>query len=379
MTEYSRQDVEFRLRVSVPTSGTFVLNYSLLGGSHVLGSSYDWVEYQDEIVEITHTRNKDFTSGIFMRPIANTASITLRAPDLDPNLNPYIHPNTRVILEWKPVISGTWESCLTGYIQEVESSYNYNGGSVITINAEDMMTRFLNAPISSFSAPSQPIWITFDSFIPQAFTAANLSDGVYSPSFVSSSNTKMQAVNGALSYTDTTVGQIINDLVDMELGQVYFQNIGSSIYLFADQRDYAGYQTYNGFTSNFDNFTSGYSSDYLFSTIRASLTSAPGSVYTKTNSDVATFYGDITQSAELNLATTTDLDQWMSSIVQYSPGVRIKDFSTPYFVLPKMRDYVYIVNDFIGQTEGILQGFVSSTIYVSPTSVSTSMQLYQPI
>jgi hypothetical protein len=378
MTEYARQDVELRLRVSIPSAGTFVLNTSLLNGSDVLGSSYDWVDYQDEIVEINHTRNKDVTSGIFIRPIANTASIVLRAPELDPNLNPYIHPNTRVMLDWKPVVSGTWTNCLTGYIKEVDSTYNYNGGSIISIEAEDMMTRFLNAPIASFTAPSQPLWITWDTFAPLAIAAAGLDDGVYDPNDLGSI-TGMKAVNGALSYENTTVGRIVNDLVDMELGQVYFGTISGNVYLFFDQRDYPGYDTFNGYTTNFDSFTSGYSSDYLFSTIQASLTSAPATVYTRTNTDVANFYGDITQTAQLNLATTVDLDQWMASILQHSPGVRIKEFSTPYFVLPRMRDYVYIVNDFIGQTEGILQAIVSSTIYVTPTSVSTQMQLFQPV
>lgn len=374
MTDYSRDDIELRIQVSVPSDGIFVLGHSLLNGADILGDSYDWIVYQDELVEVTHTRRRDVTSGIFVRPVSNEASITIRATDLDPNVNPFIHPNTKIKLEWKPVADVYWQNCLTGFMTDVQTVYNYNGGSLINIQAEDMMRRLLNAPITSYTQVAQETWRTLNSIIPIAITAAGLDDAVYTPVFnqdfpYSASN------HAALSYSNTTAGQIINDLMDMELGMLYFE--GESLRF--QWRSWESLTAHRGYTNNMDSFVSGYSSEYLFSTIFASLTSAPSVVYTKTNTDVSSFFGDITQTAQLNLASKQQLDQWIDSIIQWSPSVRISTFSTPYFVLPAMNDLVYIINDFTGQTTGVYQSFVESSVYVDPTSVSTSMTLFQPV
>ncbi len=374
MTTYSRSDIEVRVQVAVPQAGIFTLGQSLLNGSDVLGSAYQWDIYQDDLVEVSHTRRNDVTSGIFCRPVEQVATIVARSGQLDPNLNADIHPNTKIKLDWKPVVSGTWQNLITGYISAVQSQYNYQGNVVVTIEVEDMMRRFLNAPIASYTRTAQEIWSTLDNLVPLGFTAAGLDDTVYTPTFPNEFPFSA-GIHGALSYTNTTVGAIINDLMDAELGLMYF----AGERLWFESRNWQSDTIYEGYTKDFDNFTQGYSSEYLFSDIYAAITSAPTVVYSKSNTDVSSFFGTITQNVVVNLKDAIELDKWMISVVQYSPGIRVSDFSTPYFVPIMNNDLVKVIDDFTGKTDGVLQSIVESTITVDPTSVSTSMQLFQPV
>ena len=126
---YDRADVRMRIQVAVPQTGVFTLGRSVLNGSDVLGDGYQWDVYEDELVQVSQTSRIDVTSGISTRPIHNIASIIAQSTDLDPNLNPDIHPNSKIIVEYRTsdMSAGVWYGLLTGFITEVSSSYSHTG------------------------------------------------------------------------------------------------------------------------------------------------------------------------------------------------------------------------------------------------------------
>ena len=287
-----------------------------------------------------------------------------------------IHPNSKIIVEYRTsdMSAGVWYGLLTGFITEVSSSYSHTGRTLVTIEVEDMMRRLLNAPIVSFTITAgQTTSDVLDSLIPTAFTAAGLDDPLYTP--VWNNTGDYAGIMGAASYTNTTVGAILADIVDAELGTLYFINED----LYWMWRDASYGDTYEGFTTDMDSFTIGYSPDYLFSQINASTTTTPGTVLTKTNTDVSSFFGDIVQSFSVNLQNSVELQKWMTSVTQYSPGIRISQFSTPFFVPAHPVNLIYITDDYNSKTTGIYQRFVSREVFIDANSLSTSMDLFQPV
>lgn len=373
MNLYSRNDVDFRIQVATPAAGIFTLGQSVLNGTDVLGDSYQWDIYSDELVEISFSNNKDVTSGIFTRPQAKTAEIRVRTSGLNPNLNPDIHPNTRIKLEVKTIDDVSFNSLLTGFINDVQVSYFHDAQPVITINMEDGMNRLLNAPIS-YTRAAGYLSTTMADFMPLAITAAGLSDPVYTYDYetIVPVYTGYTSQHGALAYTNVTVGQILADLMDAELGNLYLS--GTTFY--PHGRDAYVSTYYVGNTSDFDTFEIGYNRDYLFSDIVVALTSAPTVQYTLNNSDVSSFFGNIVQNVTVNLQDVEELKRWMASVISRSPALRVTSFSIPKYVPGTM---VKITNDVAGETSSILQQAINSNIYVDPTSISTSMQLYQPV
>lgn len=377
MNEFKRSDVELRLQLSVPQAGIFTLGVSTLNGSDVLGDAYQWDVYDTDLVEVSLNRRNDVTSGIFFRAIANSASIVIRDASLDPNNNPYIHPNTKAKVDYR-LNGGAWTNYISGYITQVDSIYSYDAGILVQFEIEDMMTRFLNAPIDSFSEAGGTWYEMMNIIVYDAFTSASLTDSVYTASFSYPSPASDEIFSsqfGALDYANTSAENIINDLMDAELGLLFFDGTVLRAY----PRDWAVDTVYEANTTDFSSFRSGYSSDYLFSDIYASLASAPTVVLHKQNTDVAAFFGAIVQNYQLKLNSNSELEAWMASVVARSPGLAIQEFSIPRFVPMKNNHMTYIVNDFVGKTEGIYQSFVDSTIYLDATSVSTSMTLYQPV
>jgi len=373
MDLYSRSDVDFRIQVSVPQAGIFTLGQSLLNGSDVLGSAFQWDVYEDELVEISYTRSVDVTSGIFTRPTAAIADVLVRASALNPNLNADIHPNTKIKIDRKTVDDVDWVNLITGFISGVSVQYFYDAQPVISIGIEDAMNRLLNAPIS-YTRAAGTLSSTMDDFMPLAIAAANLDDTVYTFTWntLPAAYTSYKSSHGALAYTNVTVGTILNDLMDAELGNVTLTET-----TFSPRGRDANNSTYwVGNTTDFDNFEIGYNIDYLFSDIIASLTSAPSVQYTKTNTDVSSFFGTIRQQVSVNLQDAAQLDQWMTSVIQRSPALRVLNFSIPKFVPGSV---VKITNDVAGETTPIVQEAVDLTITVDPTSISTSMRLYQPV
>lgn len=377
-TVYQRKDIYFRFYLSQPDAGQFVLGTSKLNSTDVLGSNYTWVEYIDELAEIVLGRTTDVTSGIFMRATGNTAELLARSSTLDPYANAYVHPNAKIKIDWMDIGTGIWTNWLTGFINNIEVTYNQNAGTLVRLSCEDFMRRFRNTPIASYSHVAASTETIMADFVSTAFALSGLDDAVYTPYYRTATPDIVPSFYsnlGAVSYTNTTAGAILDDFMDAELGNVYWEG---EVMKIIPRGQYA--TQYIAYTNDMDNFVGGYSMDYLISNIDASLTSAPGTVLSKNNTDVSNFYGYIPAIAQVNLASQDDLRQWMDSITQYSPQIRISNFSMPYFVPMNNKDVIKVVNNFLGETDSpIYQRFVSLNIYVDATSVSTQMSLWQPV
>lgn len=382
MTEYSRQDVDFRIQISRPADGIFVLGLSVLGGPDVLGDGYQWDVYDDTIVEMSLQRRNDVTSNLFLSPIENTAVVTLREPSLDPNINPFVHPNTKIKIDWLDVATSTWSNYLTGFVSEVDTVYNRDASNLVVIYAEDPMRRFLNTAVTSYTHAEDRLDTIMDDLVPILLTNSGLNDSVYTfdynPTFYAEPFTFRDAfVSGvsALDYSDTVAGQIIQELMQVEIGSMYWDETSLKII----PRDTYG-SFYRGYSKDFDDFTAGYSTDYIFSTVQVSMTSAPDTYYAQTNPAVSGFFGEIVVSATLPFDTLDSLLTWLASITSYEPKPRIKEFSTPYFIPIKNNQVINVVNDYIGETSNDYYSlFTDCTITVTPDSVSTTMNLYQPL
>ena len=106
--------IEFRL----PVAGDFVLGFSNLGGTDILGSgsaSGTWQDFTSGFTSIAIDRSIGFSIIPFTTPQTGQAEITYVGAALNPLLTNKIHPGVPVQISYKDAGS-TWRFLFSGFV-----------------------------------------------------------------------------------------------------------------------------------------------------------------------------------------------------------------------------------------------------------------------
>lgn len=219
---------DLRVELLVPNAGIFVLGQSVLDGTDVLGADTDvatWVDTLADVVEIYINQGMDVRGGILCTPNPTIASIRLRSVEFDPNNNRAVHVGTRIRvsgLQFPDTAPSTWTTIFSGKIANYETTYNYEGINEIRFDAVDLLQDAINTGISAFNTASSPSPIT------QAINelAQYMPNGV-----INSVGSGTWAYTPQYAATNTTAGEILNQILDTEIAVAYLKVGTEELYL----------------------------------------------------------------------------------------------------------------------------------------------------
>ena len=212
-----------RVEFEIATAGTWIWSVSTWDGGDVWGgssSSVAWTDLLCETFEINMERGCDVDSGILVNPSQNQTTIRMQSVDYDPFVNGTIHAGTPVRITIDPDNTDTWQEIYVGQVQSFQTSYNAQGLNNIEFVAVDEMTAFLNTPIASFTIAAGD---TTADIIDQ-LVYAYWQGGIYL-------DTNFLTTLEATTYTNTTVGTILRDVLNSELGYLYVAQDGEINYI----------------------------------------------------------------------------------------------------------------------------------------------------
>jgi hypothetical protein len=217
-----------RLKIEffIPALGTFIWGVSNWDDGGVWDtdpSSAAWTDLLCESFDIQMVKGCDVDSGIFVAPSASTATIRMQGASYDPFSTGLIHAGTQVRITIEPEpdsYPGNIETLWTGYVRDYSATYNQQGNNIVTIRAVDGMQDFLNTKVASYvvgSLSKLPSEVITD--------MAN----TYWYGITGNSNPDIYFL-AAKTYTNSTVGEIINDCLAASLGALWMDRDGTLNY-----------------------------------------------------------------------------------------------------------------------------------------------------
>lgn len=212
-----------RVEFEIATAGTWIWSVSTWDGGDTWGDSTPSVAWTDllcETFEISIDRGCDVDSGILVNPSQNQTVVRMQSVDYDPFVNGTIHAGTPLRITIDPDSTGTWQEIYVGKVQSFQTSYNAQGLNNIEFVAVDEMTAFLNTPLAAYSiAAGQTTAEIIDDLVVGYWTGSWYLDTNYL--------TTLEAT----TYTNTTIGEVINDVLNSELGYLYVAQNGEINYI----------------------------------------------------------------------------------------------------------------------------------------------------
>ena len=308
---------DIKIEFYIPAINTFIwgVNYWDDGGVWDTNpSSAAWTDLLCESFDITLNKGCEVESGIFVSPSSSTATIRMQGATYDPFSSGLIHAGTqiRISAETLPdTIPGYFEEIWNGYIRNYSATYNQEGNNVVTIHAVDAMQDFLNRKVGSYVVPALtklPSQVITD--------MAN----TYYTGIVPNSNADMYYL-AAKTYTNTTVGEIINDCLTASLGALWLQRDGTMRY--ASEEDLAS--IIGGFSFEFSSIHS-LAADHICMTelvMKADsrdlpneviATNSAGGQLTQRNQDAYDLYGAVSLDVDVPMDDVTGLQLWLNRL-----------------------------------------------------------------
>ena len=210
----------------IPNANTFVWGVSSWDDGGVWDSnpsSLSWQNLTCETFDIEMTNGCDVQSGIFNSPSSSEASISIQGATYDPFSTGVIHAGTQIRINIEPnpdTAPGVTETIWAGYVRDFSASYNQQGNNIVVINAVDSMQDFLNRKVATYTVPALSV-----------YPGQVLSDlaNTYWSGLVGNINPDIYYL-AAKTYTNTTVGEIVNDCLTAGLGALWMQRDGTLNY-----------------------------------------------------------------------------------------------------------------------------------------------------
>lgn len=212
-----------RVEFEIATVGTWIWSVSTWDSGDTWGdstSSVAWTDLLCETFEISINRGCDVNSGILVNPSQNQTMIRMQSVDYDPFVNGTIHAGTPIRIMIDPDGSDIWQEIYVGKVQSFQTSYNAEGLNNIQFVAVDEMTAFLNTPLDTYTITAgQTTADIIDSLVVGYWTGSWYLD------------TNFLTTLEATTYTNTTIGTVINDVLNSELGYLYVAQNGEINYI----------------------------------------------------------------------------------------------------------------------------------------------------
>lgn len=213
-----------RLKIEffIPALGTFIWGVNSWDDGGLWDtdpSSAAWTDLLCESFDIQMVSGCDIESGIFVAPSSSTATIKMQGASYDPFSTGLIHAGTQVRITIEPDPDsnpGNIVTLWTGYVRDYSATYNQQGNNIVTIHAVDGMQDFLNTKVASYvvgSLNTLPSAVITDMANTYWFgITANFNPDIY--------------YLAAKTYTNSTVGEIINDCLAAGLGALWMDRDG---------------------------------------------------------------------------------------------------------------------------------------------------------
>lgn len=211
-----RTDV--KVEFLIPTSGNWIWGVSQWDSGDVWGgstSSETWTDLACESSIIEIDRGCTVDSGIFVRPAESRAKIVLQTPEYDPFTHGTIRTGTLVRIRILPLPDSdpvVDDLLYTGQVQSFKSSYDARGNNLVTLECVDALQAFLNTKVATYTIAA------LSKYPNDVLT--DLCNSYWNTSFFGAFNPDIYYM-AAQTYTNVTVGDIVNDCLVAGLGALY--------------------------------------------------------------------------------------------------------------------------------------------------------------
>jgi len=351
-----------KVELGLPTAGVFILGVSVLDGPDVLAASggFSYVDTLAEVVAIDFSLGFDQNTGYMTQTAPATATVVMQSATYDPNANRAVHVGTDIRISYQPQPDTdplVWLTLFEGKITTYSVAYDYYGTNVITFECADALQNAINTTIPLFATPSSP------STISQGLTAL----APYLPGATINTFGTPWAYTPQYSLPNATVGNILNELTDAELGMAFldFDTGILSFYAYNVLRNYIAdnpanllFSTVHSTDPNhicINDIVLGATGNDAVNEIIATKMSG-GSSQSKSNTDSIDLYGRTSLEATVNLSSDNLLTLWLArtsvktdirnaQAIGFNPILDTGKFSTGYYLNALLMQTVNIYFD----------------------------------
>jgi hypothetical protein len=310
-----------------------------------------WTTIQADSYDVSIDRGINVEQGVFARPDVGTATVSMVKKSLsDLITGPAYKSNMPFRVSYQPAPDTSPSIYLTifyGFIQNVGMSYLTDAKKLaITITANDTTKILCNTRLSSFSITGSSTNRGYRTVMDNLATAISAVDSRISLSQIGS--TSGSTVQYAYTWLDVISGDILNQLLDAELGWCYSQRSGANQFYMTrgdvDALQATAWSSSNPTVSNIhtsstnhycmDSMNLSYDSDRIVNKVKVIETnSTPATDKTATNSTSVTTYGIQAGDFEINMdpgaSPYTKMSDWATAVANAADPKSISGVSLP--------------------------------------------------
>ena len=313
-----------------------------------------WYDIVADSYEENIDRGINVEEQVFARPDIGVATVNLDKSSLSDFTQGTDYKSNmpfRIAYRPKPdTASSVWYTIFYGFIQNVSMNYNVDSHKLrISITANDTTKIMLNARLSTFDITGNSTQRSFRPVMNDLATAIAAVDNRVSLNQSSSAGLKGgSTIQWANSWIDTQAGEILNMLLDAELGWSYAQRSGANQFwltrLDIDALQATAWSSSNPTVSNIHSnsvlhycmnaIDLSYDSDQLVNSAKVTeVVSTPASDKTKKNTTSISTYGEHTNNYEITMdvgaSPYTAMSNWAQAVVDAADPKQIKSVECP--------------------------------------------------
>ena len=311
-----------------------------------------WVAIQADSYSVDIDRGITVEQGVFARPDVGTAKVEMMKSSLsDLVTGPAYKSNQPFRIRYQPApdtAPTVYNTIFYGFIQNVSMSYVAEAKKLgITISAYDTTKILCNSRIDVFTVSGSLTNRGFRTVMNNLATKIASIDSRVSLSQAGSTASSTQQY--AWSYVDVSSGEILNQLLDAELGWCYSQRSGANQFYLTrgdvNALQATSWSSSNPTVSNIHSSSTNhycmnyidlsYDSDRIVNDVKVIETaSTPASDMTATNATSITDYGSQVGNFEVNMEpgtspTYTNMVNWASAVANAADPKAIRRVSCP--------------------------------------------------
>lgn len=349
-----KTDVKVELFLPTTTTDYFILGFSLLGGTDVLGGSgpfilglsflggndvlsgdtptgYEWYNIECETNSVVSSVGGSVDNNLYFQPEAATASIQVQSWTYDPTNNPFVRAGAQIRVRLDDGIVN--ETLFSGFISTIDVSYLPDGPNTISFTAIDGYQRLVNSRIAVLNtADPTEFPLGYATPLELVSKVCDLTAFTLSPeSEASLGKVKGELVEGA------TASQFMSDAiqiglaivwVDPQTGDLVFKPrpsqsvIPSNTYIIGNNHGDPYHLCMSDLEVSLDQ-------SEVFNNLKVSLTSDPNVFVITQNTDISDLYGVYSQDVTLNTTDIDELTSWADRVFSSPTRHLVKQVSTP--------------------------------------------------
>jgi hypothetical protein len=325
---------DFKIEFQTPTANNWIWGVSVWDGGNVWGgvsSSIEWRDLHCEIASLDVERGCETDMGVIVAAPVQRAKIVLNTSTYDPFSNGTIRAGTPVKISFRTepdTNPSAYNTMFTGTVEAFSTAYDANGNSIVTLSCVDALQSLFNTRVASLVVAASTTPFALLSSLFSTYGSITVTQWGAAADFCNMA---------AITYTDTTVGDIIRDCLIVGQGAVWSSGNGSVYYISAADMNYMINTSYT-----FD-FSTIHSTDtyhvcmsdlvmaadsrQLPTEIIATLTT--GAKMTLRNSDAYQLYGAISYLADVSIDNATAGQLWLDNLNLTTRLRRVQSLTFP--------------------------------------------------